>query len=116
MLCYALGGITSTNALSYLEAGASHIIVTSYVFQDGVIQFDRLDELVAIVGKNKLVLDLSCRRKPDSTDGLYYVVTNKWTKFTDYPLTYDLNLNYLFVFLAILTVTRLILPSLSRKS
>jgi phosphoribosylformimino-5-aminoimidazole carboxamide ribotide isomerase len=81
------GGITATNALQYLEAGAAQIIVTSYVFQDGVVQFDRLEELLALVGKDRLVIDLSCRCKPGTDDGLYYVVTNKWTKFTDFPLT-----------------------------
>ena len=63
------------------------MIVTSYVFLDGQIQFDRLEELVQLVGRDRLVLDLSCRRKADALDGLYYVVTNKWTKFTDFPLT-----------------------------
>ena len=68
--------------------GASHVIVTSYVFQDGIIQFDRLKALVDKVGgKNRLVLDLSCRRKPEMPQGLYYVVTNKWTRFTDFAIT-----------------------------
>ncbi|TCL75204.1 1-(5-phosphoribosyl)-5-[(5-phosphoribosylamino)methylideneamino] imidazole-4-carboxamide isomerase [Hydrogenispora ethanolica] len=72
------GGITAANARSYLEGGASHVIVTSYVFQDGDIRFDKLRELVAAVGKERLVLDLSCRAK----DGTYYVVTNRWQQFT----------------------------------
>ena len=71
------GGINSSNAISYLEAGAAQVIVTSYVFLDGRIQFDRLEELVQLVGRDRLVLDLSCRRKVDAFDGLYYVVTNK---------------------------------------
>ncbi len=82
-----VGGINSSNAMCYLEAGAAQVIVTSYVFLDGQIQFDRLEELVQLVGRDRLVLDLSCRRKTDAPDGLYYVVTNKWTKFTDFPLT-----------------------------
>ena len=82
-----IGGINSSNALSYLEAGAAQVIVTSYVFLDGRIQFDRLEELVQLVGRDRLVLDLSCRRRADAFDGLYYVVTNKWTKFTDFSLT-----------------------------
>ena len=82
------GGITSANALMYLEAGASHVIVTSYVFQDGKIQFDRLEELVSVAGKDRLVIDLSCRRlRDDPSNELYYVVTNKWTKYTDFPIT-----------------------------
>nr|DAD48540.1 TPA_asm: hypothetical protein HUJ06_018477 [Nelumbo nucifera] len=57
------GGINSDNALSYLEEGASHVIVTSYVFKDGQMDLERLKDLVRIIGKQRLVLDLSCRRK-----------------------------------------------------
>ena len=86
------GGINLTNASMYLEAGASHVIVTSFVFEDGEIQFDRLKQLVDLVGKNKLVLDLSCRKKAPSgedtdKDDQFYVVTNKWTKYTNFSIT-----------------------------
>ena len=81
------GGITSDNALQYLEAGASHVVVTSYVFRDGKVDLERLQGLVALVGKKRLVIDLSCRRKPDDPTGPFYVVTNKWTLFTDYAVT-----------------------------
>jgi len=57
------GGITPHNAQQYLDAGASHVIVTSYVFSNGRIDFERLKSLVLVVGKKKLVLDLSCRKK-----------------------------------------------------
>lgn len=73
------GGITAENALEWLEAGASHIIVTSYVFQDGRIDTTRLERLVEVVGKDRLVLDLSCRNK----DGRYFVVTDRWQTFTE---------------------------------
>jgi len=73
------GGVTPENAKQLLEAGASHVIVTSYVFRDGGLDQARLDEMVATVGKERLVLDLSCR----SRDGKYYVVTDRWQKFTD---------------------------------
>ncbi len=73
------GGVTPDNAKTYLDAGASHVIVTSYVFADGRIDHDRLAALVRIVGKQRLVLDLSCR----SRDGRFYVVTDRWQKFTD---------------------------------
>lgn len=76
------GGITPDNAKTYLDQGASHVIVTSYVFKDGQIQFDALEALVAAIGRERLVLDLSCRKK----DGIYYVVTDRWQKFTDYAL------------------------------
>ena len=82
------GGITSENAAQYIAAGASHVVITSYVFKDGQIDFDRLDNLIAIIGKERLVLDLSCRKKPEEgSDSLFYVVTNKWTKFTDFAVT-----------------------------
>lgn len=73
------GGITPENAAEFLEAGASHVIVTSYVFRDGRIECERLEKLLAAVGKERLVLDLSCRRR----DGDYYIVTDRWQKFTD---------------------------------
>lgn len=77
------GGITPVNAGEYLSAGASHVIVTSYVFKDGQILWDRIRELKAAVGQNKIVLDLSCRRRGDD----YYVVTDRWQKWTDVRVT-----------------------------
>ena len=76
------GGITPENAGEYLEAGASHVIVTSYVFRDGRLHYDRLRELVKAVSEKRLVLDLSCRKKKDS----YYIVTDRWQKYTDVVL------------------------------
>lgn len=73
------GGITADNAMEFLNAGASHVIVTSYVFKDGKINYDNLEKLVSVTGKERLVLDLSCRKKNDS----YYIVTDRWQKFTD---------------------------------
>ena len=72
------GGITSGNAVQFLDMGASHVIVTSYVFRDGIIDYARLKELSAITGKKRLVLDLSCRY----TDNGYYIVTDRWQKTT----------------------------------
>ncbi|SNU06689.1 1-(5-phosphoribosyl)-5-[(5-phosphoribosylamino)methylideneamino] imidazole-4-carboxamide isomerase [Lachnospiraceae bacterium] len=84
------GGITPENAESFLKLGASHVIVTSYVFRDGLIDFDRLNEMVSLVGKEHLVLDLSCRKKPsDEGDDSYYIVTDRWQSFTDTKLTHD---------------------------
>lgn len=77
------GGITAENAAEYLEEGASHVIVTSYVFQDGEVRYDRLDQLKKAVGKEHVVLDLSCRKRENS----YYIVTNRWQTFTDVRLT-----------------------------
>ncbi|HIR28376.1 MAG TPA: phosphoribosylformimino-5-aminoimidazole carboxamide ribotide isomerase [Candidatus Choladousia intestinigallinarum] len=76
------GGISGENAGEFLEAGASHVIVTSYVFSGGRIQYERLEQLVGKVGKERLVLDLSCRER----DGNFYIVTDRWQKFTEVPL------------------------------
>ena len=77
------GGITEENAEEFLNAGASHVIVTSYVFRDGKISYENLEKLVKTVGKERLVLDLSCRKK----DGVYYIVTDRWQKFTEVALS-----------------------------
>jgi phosphoribosylformimino-5-aminoimidazole carboxamide ribotide isomerase len=73
------GGINAGNASSYLNDGASHVIVTSWVFQGGNVDWDRLSSLVKTVGKDRLVLDLSCRRRGND----YFVVTDRWQKFTE---------------------------------
>ena len=79
------GGITDENAKDFLEAGASHVIVTSFVFKNGVFYRKNLEKLLRTVGKEHLVLDLSCRRKEDG----YSIVTDRWQKFTDVKLTED---------------------------
>jgi len=73
------GGINDENARGWLDAGASHVIVTSWVFRDGRVDWGRLQELVRTIGKEKLVLDLSCRKR----EGRYWVVTDRWQKFTE---------------------------------
>ncbi len=80
------GGMNNTNAASFLEMGASHIIVTSYVFKDGEMRMDHLDRILSETGKEHLVLDLSCRKK----DGEYYIVTDRWQKFTNVKVTSQL--------------------------
>ena len=80
------GGINPENAPEYLEAGASHVIVTSYVFKNGVISWDNLEKICDTVGKEHLVLDLSCRKK----DGSYYIVTDRWQNFTEEIVTPEL--------------------------
>ena len=76
------GGINDENAAMFLDKGASHVIVTSFVFRDGQVAWENLEKLVGAVGKQRLVLDLSCRSK----DGRYYIVTDRWQKFTDVEL------------------------------
>lgn len=77
------GGIREDNAESFLDAGASHVIVTSYVFKDGQINWENLEKLERAAGKEHLVLDLSCRKK----DGQYYIVTDRWQNFTQVPVS-----------------------------
>ena len=77
------GGIHDENAEEFLGAGASRVIVTSFVFKDGQFREEKLSRLVHAVGKEHLVLDLSCRKKDDA----YYIVTDRWQKFTDVRLT-----------------------------
>ncbi|MCX8156291.1 MAG: phosphoribosylformimino-5-aminoimidazole carboxamide ribotide isomerase [Verrucomicrobiae bacterium] len=72
------GGVRADNAREWLEAGASHVIVTSWVFREGRVDEERLAALVGAVGRERLVLDLSCRRKADG----YYIVTDRWQKWT----------------------------------
>ena len=73
------GGVNPSNARGWLDAGASHVIVTSWVFRAGHLDWDRLDELVKAIGKDRLVLDLSCRKRGED----YFVVTDRWQKFTE---------------------------------
>lgn len=84
------GGITAETAAEFIEAGASHVIVTSYVFKDGKINYDNLNQLIEAVGKERTVLDLSCREK----NGDFYIVTDRWQKWTEEKLSADL-LNHL---------------------
>lgn len=77
------GGINAQNAAAWLDAGASHVIVTSWVFREGRIDWDRLKELGRAIGAGRLVLDLSCRRKGAD----YLVVTDRWQKFTQTSVT-----------------------------
>ncbi|MFC0211869.1 phosphoribosylformimino-5-aminoimidazole carboxamide ribotide isomerase [Paenibacillus chartarius] len=76
------GGINAGNAQQYIDLGASHVIVTSYIFQDGKLNWDNLEAVAAIVGPQRLVIDLSCKEK----DGKYYVVTNQWRTFSDFEV------------------------------
>ena len=77
------GGITEKNAQKFLDAGASKVIVSSYIFKDGKLNIEKLKKLSEIVGKERLVLDLSCRKKNDS----YIVVTDKWETFTNLEIS-----------------------------
>jgi phosphoribosylformimino-5-aminoimidazole carboxamide ribotide isomerase len=77
------GGVNLDNAVGWLDAGASHVIVTSWVFQAGRVDFERLAQLERRIGKERLVLDLSCRRRGED----YWVVTDRWQTFTDVAIS-----------------------------
>jgi len=79
------GGITPVNGPKWLKRGAAAVIVTSYVFQNGQIHEERLQEMVDAVGRQNLVLDLSCRKKGSA----YFIVTDRWQNFTDVTITHD---------------------------
>ena len=89
------GGITCNNALKYLDAGATHVIITSFIFRDGKLHEQNLQDIVALVGKERLVIDLSCKEK----DGKWYVVTNQWKQFSDFEVNQQ-NIAYLEQFCA----------------
>lgn len=76
------GGINEDNAATYIGLGASHVIVTSYIFRDGKLDMDRLEAVAGKVGKERLVIDLSCKER----GGKYYVVTNQWRTFSDFEV------------------------------
>lgn len=80
------GGVNDKNAAQWIETGATHVIVTSFVFKDGKINYDNLQKLVESVGKEHIVLDLSCRKK----QGEYYIVTDRWQKFTEEKVSIEL--------------------------
>lgn len=79
------GGITPSNGPEWLKRGAAAVIVTSYVFQNGKIHQERLQEMVEAVGRENLVLDLSCRKKGSD----YFIVTDRWQNFTDVIISRD---------------------------
>ena len=79
------GGITNENALMFMQEGASHVIVTSYLFENDKFSMQRLEALVELVGKEHIVIDLSCRKGADG----YRIMTNRWQTYTDELLTID---------------------------
>jgi phosphoribosylformimino-5-aminoimidazole carboxamide ribotide isomerase len=72
------GGMNAENGGLWIDHGASHVIVTSYVFREGRLDQERLDDLVGRLGKSRLVLDLSCRKRGDD----YFVMTDRWQNWT----------------------------------
>ncbi len=79
------GGVNDTNAAEFLEAGASHVIVTSWLFEGGQFSWERLEKIKAITGTERLILDLSCRR----TEAGWQIATNRWQTVTELAVTPD---------------------------
>lgn len=80
------GGISAANAAEWLEAGASHVIVTSALFDtDGKFLDAQLAALVSAVGAERLVIDLSCRRTAQG----WTVAMNRWQTLTELDVTPD---------------------------
>ncbi|RBO83992.1 phosphoribosylformimino-5-aminoimidazole carboxamide ribotide isomerase [Marinomonas aquiplantarum] len=79
------GGVKDSNAASYLNAGASHVIVTSYLFENGEFSWDRLDKIKRETGTDRLVLDLSCRRTADG----WFIATDRWQTITSTQVNHD---------------------------
>ena len=77
------GGINSDNAIQWLDAGAAQVILTSYIFNNGELQIENLKKINALIGRDRLVLDLSCRFRDDA----YYIVTDRWQKFTKWKVS-----------------------------
>jgi len=77
------GGVNRENAASYLNAGASHVIVTSALFENNEFSFERLAQIKKETGKDRLVLDLSCRR----TELGWHIATNRWQTVTQTAIT-----------------------------
>jgi len=77
------GGINLDNAKAWLDAGASHVIVTSWIFRDGQLDRERIRALSQKIGKDQLVIDLSCRKRGSD----YIVMTDRWLKFTELAIS-----------------------------
>lgn len=80
------GGVNADNAQSFIDAGASHVIVTSYVFSDGRINMDNLEKISSAVSPEYLVLDLSCKK----CDGILTVMTDRWQNKTEHEFNEEL--------------------------
>lgn len=78
------GGVRDDNAAEWIEVGAAAVIVTSWLFEDGVrFSEQRTRRMCDAVGRERLVIDLSCRRR----DGGWVVATNRWQTLTDLELS-----------------------------
>lgn len=79
------GGITIENGQQWIEAGASHVIVTSWLFDGPSLDWDRVRSFAKEIGSCRVVIDLSCRRSGDS----WKVATDRWRTVTDVEVTIE---------------------------
>ncbi|MCP4595453.1 phosphoribosylformimino-5-aminoimidazole carboxamide ribotide isomerase [Neptuniibacter sp.] len=79
------GGVNADNAADFLDAGASHVIVTSYLFENGQFSWQRLEQVKAVTGAERLILDLSCRR----TESGWNIATDRWQTVTETAVNSD---------------------------
>ncbi|EPB88435.1 1-(5-phosphoribosyl)-5-[(5-phosphoribosylamino)methylideneamino] imidazole-4-carboxamide isomerase [Mucor circinelloides 1006PhL] len=79
------GGITLENAQEWLSLGASKAGLLFYLFPNAKFSLERLAELAKLVGKDRLVVDVSCRKKNDK----WVVAMDKWQKMTDMEVNKD---------------------------
>jgi len=80
------GGITPKNAAGWLDRGATHVIVTSYIFEGSFFSDERLSKMVKSVGKDRLVIDLSCRV---CSEGGWKVAKDRWQTITNLPINHE---------------------------
>jgi phosphoribosylformimino-5-aminoimidazole carboxamide ribotide isomerase len=73
------GGVTIDNAADFLDAGASKVIVTSYLFKNQQFSWHRLADISRLIGPDRLVIDLSCRK----TESGWQVATDRWQTITE---------------------------------
>jgi phosphoribosylformimino-5-aminoimidazole carboxamide ribotide isomerase len=80
------GGVQLRNAAEWLQAGAESVIVTSWLFsEEGEFREDRLRELARELGPERIVVDLSCRRRGNG----WQVAMNRWQTLTDLAVTHE---------------------------
>jgi phosphoribosylformimino-5-aminoimidazole carboxamide ribotide isomerase len=82
------GGINDKNAEYFIQNGASHVILTSYLFSGNDIDFNKISHLTGIIGKDRLVIDMSCKKINDK----YYAAINRWATVTKFEVN-ETNLN-----------------------
>lgn len=80
------GGVTADNAQAWLDRGASHVILTSFLFEQGQLSDRRLRQLVERVSPDRIVIDLSCRRRGDG----WFVATDRWQTVTQTAISAEI--------------------------